>query len=376
MSERDYYEILGVSRGATAEELKTAFRKLAAVHHPDRNQGDPAAAERFKELNQAYQVLSDPQKRTMYDRFGHQAAGGGGGGGSPFGGGNPFGAGFVDLNDIAFDGVLGDILGAFGVGKGDRGNIRRELEISFEEAAFGCTKRMTYERHVTCGDCHGGGSAPGHTAQNCGACNGRGKVRFQQGFLPLAVERNCSTCKGSGKIVTHPCTKCSGNGLVTSPNTLEVTLPEGVEDGATRMVTASGNKPRPDRPAGDLEILVRVRPHPFFQREGDDVICKMPITFTQAALGGESDIPTLDGKGKLRIPPGTQPGTVLRIRNKGIPRRGAGRGDQLVEVALEVPTSLTPRQREVIAELAKELGEEVLPQTKTFVEKLKDLFGT
>ncbi len=372
MPQRDHYEVLGVRRDAAPEEIKSAFKKLAAQYHPDRNQDDPGAHERFKEINLAYQVLSDQNRRTMYDRFGHRAEEPG----SPFGAGGPFPGGFVDISDIAIDGILGDLLGVFGVGRGDKGDIKRDLELSFEEAAFGCDKSMRYDRVVSCTDCRGTGAAPGTTPDPCGACNGRGRVRFQQGIFPIAVERTCSRCRGTGRTVKNACTSCRGSGLITASETLRVSIPAGVEQGATKLVTGAGNKPRPDRAAGDLEITINVKPHPFFKRVGDDVVCAVPITFTHAALGGEVEVPTLDGKGKLRVPAATQPGTVLRIKGKGIPRRGGiGRGDQRVEVQIEVPTQLTARQRELLAELAKELGEDVQPQRRTFMSKLRDLFG-
>jgi molecular chaperone DnaJ len=372
MSQRDHYEVLGVSRSASADEIKAAFRKLAAQHHPDKNAGDPHASVRFKELNAAYQVLSDPQRKAMYDRFGHRAEEPG----SPFASSGPFAGGVVDFSDIAIDGILGDLLGVFGVGRGDRGDLKRELTITFEEAAFGCTKTMKYDRIVSCGDCRGSGSAPGSQAETCSACNGKGRVRFQQGILPIAVERVCQRCKGRGSVVTNPCNGCKGSGLITSENTIEVTIPAGVEHGATRVVNAAGNRPRGDRPAGDLELEIKVAPHPFFRRAADDVICQVPLTFTQAALGAEVEVPTLDGKGKLRVPAGTQPGTTLRIKGKGMPKRaGIGRGDQRVEVTIEVPTELTARQKELLEELAKELKETVTPQRKGFMDKLKDLFG-
>ncbi len=372
MSQRDHYEVLGVSRSSTPEEIKAAFRKLAAQHHPDKNAGDPHAAVRFKEINAAYQVLSDPQRKAMYDRFGHRAEEPG----SPFASSGPFAGGVVDFSEIAVDGILGDLLGVFGVGRGDRGDIKRELTITFEEAAFGCTKTMKYDRVVACGDCRGSGSAPGSSPETCSACNGRGRVRFQQGILPIAVERVCHRCKGRGTVVTQACNTCRGSGLVSSENTIEVTIPPGVEHGATRVVSAAGNRPRGDKPAGDLELEIKVAPHPFFRRAGDDVVCGVPLTFTQAALGAEVEVPTLDGKGKLRVPAGTQPGTTLRIKGKGMPKRtGIGRGDQRVEITIEVPTELSSRQRELLEELAKELREEVTPQRKGFMDKLKDLFG-
>jgi len=370
--QRDHYEVLGIERTSSAEEIKAAFRKLASLHHPDKNPDDPQAGLRFKEIAASYQVLSDPQRRALYDRFGHNAEASG----SPFSASGPFAGGVVDISDIAVDGLLGDLLGVFGVGRGDKGDIKRELEISFEEAAFGCEKNLQYERIVTCSECRGSASAPGHVPETCPACNGRGRVRFQQGILPIAVERTCSRCRGTGKMITHPCAMCKGSGLISNGHTLVVTIPPGVDSGQTRLVSGAGNRPRPDRAPGDLEIAIMVRPHPFFRRAGDDVSCQVPITFAQAALGGEIEVPTLDGKGKLRVPQGTQPGSLLRIKQKGMPRRsGIGRGDQLVEVTIEVPTSLSEKQRELLGQLAKELGEDVQPQRKTFMEKLKDLFG-
>ena len=372
VAQRDHYEVLGVGRNASPDEIKAAFRKLASQHHPDKNPNDPRSAQRFKEINTSYQVLSDPQRRAMYDRFGHRAEDPG----SPFSSNGPFAGGVVDVSELNIDGILGDLLGVFGVGRGDKGDIKRDLEITFEEAAFGCEKDMQYERIVACADCRATGAAAGSAAETCSACNGRGRVRFQQGLLPIAVERTCSRCRGTGRIVIVPCATCRGSGLVTSTNTLTITIPPGVEPGATRIVSGAGNKPRPDRAPGELEITIQVRSHAFFKRLGDDVLCNVPVTFVQAALGGEVEVPTLDGKGKVRVPPGTQPGTVLRIKNKGIPHRaGIGRGDQRIEVTIEVPTELTARQRQMLEDLARELGEDVQPQRRTFMEKLRDLFG-
>ncbi len=369
--QRDHYEVLGVQRDATPEEIKSAFKKLAAQWHPDRNQSDPTAHERFKELNLAYQVLSDDNRRTLYDRLGHRAEEPG----SPFGAGGPFAGGYVDISDIAVDGILGDLLGVFGVGRGDRGDVKHQVEVSFEEAAFGCEKTVNYDRAIACVTCHGSGAATGTAPVACTTCNGRGRVRMQQGILPIAVERSCTRCRGTGRTVQHPCASCRGSGLTTVTDTVRVTLPAGVEAGATKLVGGAGNKPRADRAPGDLELTIAVREHPFFRRAGDDVVCSVPVSFTQAALGGEVEVPTLEGRGKLRVPAGTQPGTVLRIKGKGIPRRaGMGRGDQRVEVAIEVPTQLTERQRRMLEELAHELREEVLPQHKSFMEKLRELF--
>lgn len=372
MPPRDYYEVLGVRRDASPDEIKGAFRRLAAQNHPDRNPNDPSAHERFKEINLAYQVLSDDSRRTMYDRFGHRAEAPG----SPFGSGGPFPGGFVDISDIAIDGILGDLLGVFGVGRGDKGDIKRDLEVSFEEAASGCEKPLRYERIVGCADCGGSGAAAGSAPEPCSACHGKGRVRFQQGIFPIAVERSCSRCNGTGRTVRHACATCRGTGLVSTVDTLRVSVPAGVVAGETKLVQAAGNRTRADRAPGDLEITIKVAEHPFFRREGDDVLCAVPITFVQAALGAEVEIPTLDGRGKVRVPPGTQPGTVLRVRGKGIPHRaGLGRGDQRVEVAVEVPTRLTERQRQLIEELGRELGEDVQPGHTTFMDRLRDIFG-
>ena len=355
MSQRDHYEVLGVRRDAPPEEIKSAFKRLAALYHPDRNQNDPSAHDRFKEINLAYQVLSDESRRTMYNRFGHKAEAPG----SPFSSGGPFPGGFVDISDIAIDGILGDLLGVFGVGRGDKGE-----------------KPMRYERIVACGDCSGSGAAAGTTPEPCSACNGKGRVRFQQGIFPIAVERTCSRCNGTGRTVRHACATCRATGLVSSVDTLRVTIPAGVVAGETKLVPAAGNRTRSDRAPGDLEITIKVAEHPFFRREGDDVLCAVPITFVQAALGAEVEVPTLDGRGKVRVPPGTQPGTVLRVKGRGIPHRGGlGRGDQRVEVTVEVPTRLTERQRQLLEDLGRELGEDVQPVRATFMDRLRDIFG-
>jgi molecular chaperone DnaJ len=364
---RDPYELLGVSRDASPEEIKAAFRKAASKHHPDRNPGDDDGAhDRFKQINAAYQILSDPQKRAAYDRFGHAASQPGGFGGQ---------GGFNGAVDVNLEDLLGSLFGAFGFQKGARGDLRKEVVLSFHEAAFGTTKKVAYDRAVSCSDCHGTGAAAGTKPDTCEACGGRGKIRFTQGLLGFVAERPCSHCNGRGFTVSKPCETCRGVGILAAENTLDVTVPPGIEDGATTMVQGAGNVTRAGRAAGDLELLFRVEEHTFFKRQKDDVFCTVPITFTVAALGGEVEVPTLEGKAKVRVPAGTQPGAQLRLRGKGIPRRNGGRGDQKIEVTLEVPTELTARQRELLEELAKELGEEVLPQRRTFVEKLKDLFG-
>jgi molecular chaperone DnaJ len=360
---RDPYEVLGVGRQATEAEIKLAFRRLAAQHHPDRNPDDPEAQTRFKEINAAHQILSDPDKRATFDRFGEAAF-------RP--GGRP-GPDFVDLGGL--DGIFGDILGAFGLRGSERGDVKKSLELTFEESARGAKKEIVYERLDTCEACSGRGAAPGARVETCGACGGRGRVRYQQAFLPIAVERPCSRCKGSGAIPSARCLSCEGAGVARVERKLSVDVPAGIEPGSSKTVSGAGHRLQPHRPAGDLELLIDVAPHPFFRRNGDDVVCSVPVTFTQAALGGEVEVPTLDGKIKLRVPPSSQPGTVLRVRGRGFPRHlRSGSGDQLVEIAVEVPTRLTDRAKNLLEELGQELGEDVQPQRRSFLEKLKGLF--
>ncbi|MCC6215918.1 MAG: molecular chaperone DnaJ [Polyangiaceae bacterium] len=357
---RDPYEVLGVGRDATEAEVRAAFRRLGAEHHPDRRPGDADAAARFKELNAAYQTLSDPRRRAAWDRFGAKGVE----------------AGFSATVDANLEGLFGDLLGRFGVRTGERGDLRRRLEIRFEEAVRGATRELTYEKTDLCTACRGDGAEPGSPVARCAACDGRGRVRFQQLPFPIAVERACSRCRGTGSLPARPCRSCSGSGLHTRAVTVEIEIPPGVESGSTRLVEGGGSRVRADRPAGDLEITIDVAPHPFFVRAGDDVRCAVPVTFACAALGGEIEIPTLEGKAKLRVPPATQPGTLLRLAGKGVPHRfRSGRGDQLVEVSVEIPTRLSERARALIEELGQELGEDVQPQQRTFLEKLRSWLG-
>ena len=369
---RDPYELLGVERSATQEEIKSAFRRAAVQHHPDKNPDDPSAQQRFKEINAAYQILSDPQKRAAFDRLGAAAF-------DPSmaaGGGNPFGGVQFDMSDLNIDGIFGDLLGALGIRVGNQGTLQREVRVTFEETAFGCTKKVTYDRVEGCTDCGGSGASPGSQTEKCPACNGRGRVRFQQGVLPIAIERPCSRCHATGRIVVDPCKTCRGAGLVPKPRTIEITIPPGIENGTVHVVERAGNAVRADRAPGDLEITIRVQPHEIFRRAGDDILCAIPISVPLAALGGEVEVPTLDGKGKLRVPGGTQPNTVLRVKGRGIPRRMGGRGDQLVEVKIEIPTKLTDEQKELLLKLASTLGETVEPLGEpSFMEKLKNLFS-
>jgi molecular chaperone DnaJ len=360
---RDPYEVLGVNRSATQDEIKTAFKRLAVQHHPDKNSDSAEAHQRFTELNHAYQILSDPEKRATYDRFGNSAF-------------QPGGPGVNGFDFSGLDSVFGDILGAFGIRTGDRGDIKKHLRLTFEESVRGCDREISYERTDACDACRGSGAEPGTSVHACPACGGRGRVRFQQGLFPLAVERPCSRCNGSGGLPDTPCRRCRGAGLAKQTRTLEVSIPAGIEPGSSRIVEHAGNRIRPDRPAGNLEVVVDVDPHPFFRRAGDDILCTVPVTFVQAALGGEVEVPTIEGKVALRIPPATQPGAVLRVRGKGVAHRvRGGRGDQLVEVSVEVPTALSPRARQLLEELGNEMGESVQPGQRSFVEKLKDLLG-
>jgi molecular chaperone DnaJ len=359
---QDPYELLNLDRRATTAEVKGAFRRLAAQHHPDRNPNDPQAQVRFQQLNEAYQILSDPQKRAAYDRYGPAAFRPGGRHGESGLGG--------------FDGLLSDLLGAIGIRAGQRGNISKRVRLSFEEAARGCRKELRYERVDTCPRCDGGGGEPQSQVETCPTCGGRGQIHFQHRGFTLPFDHVCSRCRGSGQIPRTRCTDCGGRGLTSRVRTVEVELPAGIDTGSSRVVPGAGNRLRPDRPRGDLEVRVEVAEHPFFRRSGDNVVCGLPISFSQAALGGQVEVPTLDGTIRLRVPPATQPGSVLRVRGKGIPhRRRSGRGDQLVEVNVEVPTALSERARELVQELGRELGDDLQPQQRSFMEKLRGLFG-
>lgn len=368
---KDPYELLGVGRSATPEEIKAAFRKLAAKHHPDKNPDDPGAHQRFKEINAAHEILKDPNKRAMFDRFGAAGVGGASGGSGPFGGAP------IDFGELHIDGLFGDLLEALGIRVGaERRDLQHSVEVSFEEAAFGCTKKVSYERLSRCTSCLGSGAEAGTKIENCNTCGGRGRVRMQQAVLPIAVERPCPACNGKGTYAASPCHDCRGAGLRSATNTIEVDIPAGIESGSSRRVAGAGHMAKNGKKPGDMELTVNVRQHPFFRRSGDDITCSLPITFAQACLGDEIEIPTLEGKGLLRVPAGTQPGTTLRVRNKGLPRRlTGGRGDQLVEVQIEVPTELNDKQRELVMQLAGELGENVQPQRRTFMDKLKALFN-
>lgn len=363
---RNPYEVLGVDPHASPEEIRTAFRRLAAQHHPDRNPDDAGASDRFKELNLAHQILSDPDKRAAFDRWGTSAFTPGGNRGA--------GAGVVDFGSV--EGMFGDFLEAIGMRSADRGDVRQRVKLSLEEAALGCTRELGYTRVDLCTKCAGDGAEPGTKTEECSTCDGRGRVRHQQPFLPVTLERGCTRCHGTGRIARYPCHGCHGRGIAPTQHRLAVSIPAGIESGASRIVEGAGSRARRDRPPGHLEVVVEVEPHPFFERAGHDLRCKVPVTFTQASLGGEIEVPTLEGKARLRVPAGTQPGSVLRLRGKGVPHRSRpGRGDQLVEIRVEVPAALSDRARELIAELGDELGQELTPQRQSLLERVRGWFG-
>jgi molecular chaperone DnaJ len=368
-SKRDFYEVLGVSRDASQEDVKKAYRKLALKFHPDRNPGDKQAEEKFKEASAAYQILGDPDRRAQYDRFGHAAFEQQGG----FGGFD-FSAGFEDL----FGDIFGDFFGGSrgrGRGRARRGDdLRYDLEITFEEAAFGCEKKLSIPRSKSCEACDGKGTKTGTAPKTCPSCRGAGQIRFQQGFFSIA--KTCSQCGGAGSIIADPCPTCAGAGRVRVTQQLSVKIPAGVDTGSRLKLRGEGEAGTVGGPSGDLYVVISVREHPIFSRQGKDVICEVPVSFTQLALGAEIEVPTLAEKAKLKIPPGTQTGTVFRLREQGISDlQGYGRGDQLVRVHIEVPKKLTARQRELLEEYAKNGGEEVSPLGKGFLDRVREMFG-
>lgn len=368
MSKRDYYEILGVNQNASETEIKKAYRKLAIQHHPDKNQGDKAAEEKFKELSEAYAILSDAQQRVTYDQFGHA---GFEGGGFSSGGFNSGGTPFEDI----FGDIFGDIFsGQTRRGRGRRGDdLRYNLTISFAEAAFGLETKIQIPQHQACESCNGSGAAEGSKPRTCDTCRGAGQVRFQQGFFSLT--RPCPECAGEGKIIDKPCGDCRGSGRIRSKKSISLKIPAGVETGTRLKMSSEGEAGEKGGPPGDLYVVISVDDHPIFQREGREVICEVPISFSQAALGCELQVPTLDGKVKMKIPAGTQSGKVLKLAGKGIPSlQGYGRGDQLVVIRVETPSKLTGRQKELLEEFAHEGGEDVNPLGKSFFDKVKELF--
>ena len=381
MAKRDYYTVLGLNRDAAEEDIKKAYRKLAMKFHPDRNTEDKHTEDKFKEAKEAYEILSDARKRAAYDQFGHAgvdpSAGFGAAGARGFGSGEGFG-GFAD----AFGDIFGEIFGQ--QGRGSRGNgvfrgsdLRYNLDLSLEEAARGAEVKIRIPTMETCETCHGSGAKPGTEPKTCPTCHGRGEVRVSQGFF--SIQQTCPACHGRGKVVPDPCQTCHGAGRVKKHKTLSVKIPAGVDQDDRIRLTGEGEGGPNGGPPGDLYVVVNLRPHAVFQREGADLHCEMPISFATAALGGEIEIPTLDGHAKIRVPAETQTGQVFRLRNKGIrPVRGSVQGDLYCHVAIETPAKLTPRQKELLRELEainQQDPDVHSPRARSFFEKVKDFFG-
>ncbi|MEK6692689.1 MAG: molecular chaperone DnaJ [Nitrospirota bacterium] len=365
MTKKDYYGILGIHKNASDTEIKKVYRKLALKYHPDRNPGNKASEEKFKEINEAYGCLSDPQKRAYYDQFGVAE-------------GIGAGTGFGGFSDI-FDDIFGDFFGTFTGRTRTRPqkgvDLRYDLDIEFEESVFGVEKKIKVPRWVTCPACEGSGSKAGKGPITCTACKGAGQIRYQQGFF--SVSRTCGHCHGEGRIITDPCPECGGRKKIERERMISVRVPAGVETGSRLKLSGEGELGTFGGPPGDLYIIINVRPHPIFEREGDDILCRVSISFPMAALGGDIEVPTLDGKANLRIPSGTQSGKLFKLKEKGIPRlRGYGRGDEIVAVVVEVPTKLNARQKELLGEFARLSGEDLNHQGRGFMEKVRDLFGS
>jgi molecular chaperone DnaJ len=374
MAKRDYYEVLGVSRTATEVEIKIAFRKAAMECHPDRNPGDKAAEARFKELNEAYQALSDGQKRAAYDRFGHGAfeQGAGAGGFSSDG----FSSSMADIFEDLFGDVMGRRGGRSGANGRERGSdLRYNMEITLEEAYTGKAATLKVPTSVTCDACAGAGAKKGSKPKTCSTCAGYGRVRAQQGFF--AIERTCPTCQGRGEIIDNPCPACAGSGRKSLERTLSVNVPAGVEDGTRIRLAGEGEAGLRGGPPGDLYIFLSVKPHPFFQRDGADLYCRVPISMVRAAIGGEITVHAIDSSEcKLKIPEGAQSGCQLKIKGKGMPvLRGREQGDLHVQISVETPQSLTKRQRELLQEFEEESSHHTHPEATGFFARMKDLFG-
>jgi molecular chaperone DnaJ len=371
----DFYETLGVQRGADEKELKGAFRKLAMQFHPDRNPGDQSSEQKFKEINEAYECLKDPQKRAAYDRFGHAAfenGGMGGGAGQGFGPG-----GFADI----FEDIFGDMMGRRGGGRSSGGrergvDLRYNMEITLEEAYAGKTAQIHVPASIVCEDCTGSGARPGTQPVTCQMCSGSGRVRASQGFF--SVERTCPQCQGRGQTIPDPCPKCSGQGRVTQERALSVNIPSGIEDGTRIRLAGEGEAGLRGGPSGDLYIFLSVKPHEFFQRDGADLFCKVPISMTSAALGGAFEVTTLDGtQTRVKVPEGTQNAKQFRLKGKGMPvLRQPNVGDLYIQVAIETPQNLTKRQRELLEEFEQISSQENNPQSSGFFSRMKDFFET
>ncbi|MCE2716869.1 MAG: molecular chaperone DnaJ [Pseudomonadota bacterium] len=371
---KDYYEVLGVGKSASDDEIKKAYRKLAMKYHPDKNPGDKKAEEKFREATEAYEVLLDAQKRAAYDRFGHAAFNQqqGGAGYSGFSGGGFGGGSFVDIIDEMFGGAF---TGGGGQANHAGADVRYNMDITLEEAYKGKNATVKFTTFTTCTGCKGSGGEAGSRPTNCTACHGRGKTRYQQGFF--TIERACATCGGAGQTISKPCRPCNGSGRVRKEKNLEVKIPAGVEDGTRIRVTHEGEAGLRGAPAGDLYVFLNIKPHSLFKRQGPDILCKVPIQMVTATLGGEIEVPTIDGSQvSVKIPTGTQPGQQFRVKSKGMSiLRATGRGDMLIEAKVETPVSLTKKQRELLEEFAQ-IGKDGKnsPESSGFFAKVKDLF--
>ena len=374
MAKRDYYEILGVKKNADEAALKGAFRKLAMQYHPDRNPGDTTAEQNFKDVNEAYQVLSDPQKRAAYDRFGHQAVDGSAGGG-PGGFGPDFASSMSDIFDDLFGDFMGGRRGRSRSGRERGSDIRYNMEISLEEAFHGKTAQIRVPTSVMCETCSGSGAKAGTKPTTCGTCGGIGKVRASQGFF--TIERTCPQCHGRGEVISEPCPDCSGSGRVTKERTLSVNVPAGVEDGTRIRLAGEGEAGLKGGPAGDLYIFLSVKPHELFQRDGADLFCRVPIAMTTAALGGQIEVPTLEGAmTRVKIPEGCESGKQFRLKGKGMPvLRSKTVGDLYIQVEVETPKNLTSRQRELLKEFEKASNKETSPASDGFFARMTSFFG-
>lgn len=376
MAQRDYYEVLGVSRTVSAGEIKKAYRKLALKYHPDRNQGDDEAVAKFKEASEAFDVLSDSQKRQRYDQFGHAGVSGSGGRG---------GGGFHDINDIFS--AFGDIFEGFGFGGGTSGGRRPKggakrgsslettIVLELPEAASGCRRTLEVSRRETCDTCNGSGAAEGSEVVSCTTCGGHGQVVQSQGFF--RVQTTCPSCSGEGSTIKDPCTDCRGSGRVMKTSTLEVNIPAGVDNGMQMPIRGEGEAGVKGGPRGDLHVNFKVREHPLFERHGQDLLCRFPVSYSQAALGADVEVPTLTGREPLKIKPGTQPGDVVRLRHKGMPDPNGRHhvGDLLVEMKIEIPRNVSGRHEELLRELAELEEADVMPHKKSFFEHVKDFFA-
>ncbi|MCR9177943.1 MAG: molecular chaperone DnaJ [Alphaproteobacteria bacterium] len=372
MAKTDYYETLGAAKGASKEDLKKAYRKLAMQHHPDRNPGDAEAERKFKELNEAYDVLKDDQKRAAYDRFGHAAfenGGGGGGGFEGFAGGG--GGGFADI----FEEMFGDFMGGGRRGAQGRGSdLRYNMGISLEEAFKGNQTEIRVPTSVSCESCNGSGAEGGSKPISCPSCQGRGKIRAQQGFF--TIERTCPSCGGAGQVIENPCRTCQGAGRQRKEKTLSVNIPPGVEEGTRIRLAGEGEAGMRGAPPGDLYLFITIQPHPIFNREGADIHCRVPVPMATASLGGQIEVPTIEGgRARVAVPEGSQTGRQFRLKGKGMSvLRSPARGDMYVEIAVETPMNLTKKQRELLEEFRREGGDQTNPQSQGFFDKVKEFF--